>query len=87
MVSVSVIVGCFAVNNLMFGLLRAKHDQHNPPQHTQYMHPPPRQQQMGWPPVNEYYYTPYQNHIGAPGMGHEGFQPEGQSPTKRLGYQ
>ncbi|KAK4697785.1 hypothetical protein P7C71_g358, partial [Lecanoromycetidae sp. Uapishka_2] len=84
-VSVSVIVGCFAVNNLTFGLLRAKHDNHQPPPHTPYMRQP-HQQQMGWPPVNEHYYTPYQNHIGAQGMGQVGFQLEGQSPSKRLGY-
>ncbi|KAL2056258.1 hypothetical protein ABVK25_003281 [Lepraria finkii] len=87
-VSISVIVGCFAVNNLTFGLWRARtHNNHPPPPHTPYMHPSP-QQPMGWPPGNEHYYTPHQNRLDwqMQGMGHGGYQLDGQSPTKRLGY-
>jgi hypothetical protein len=89
-VSVSVIVGCFAVNNLTFGLWRARNDHHlhhPPPAHTPYMHPPPPQP-MGWNPGNEQYYTPHQNRLDwqMQGMGHGAYQLEGHSPTKRLQY-
>ncbi|KAL9073682.1 MAG: hypothetical protein Q9161_002720 [Pseudevernia consocians] len=82
-VSVSVIVGCFTVNNLTFGLWRARtHHPASPPQHPPYMHHPP-QQRMGFPPANEQFYTPYQNHRG---MDQGEYGLEGQSPTKRLEY-
>ncbi|KAF6221755.1 hypothetical protein HO133_001723 [Letharia lupina] len=84
-VSVSVIVGCFTVNNLTFGLWRAKTHHPPPPQHPAYMHHSP-QQQIGFPPGNERFYIPYQNHIGMQGTDKGGYGLEGQSPTKRLGY-
>lgn len=84
-VSVSVIVGCFTVNNLTFGLWRAKTHNPPPPQHPPYMHHPP-QQRMGLQPGNDHFYTPYQNHIGTQGIDQGGYGLEGQSPTKRLGY-
>ncbi|CAD6593463.1 MAG: hypothetical protein ASARMPREDX12_007431 [Alectoria sarmentosa] len=83
-VSVSIIVGCFTVNNLTFGLWRAK-THPPPPQQPPYTHPPP-QHQIGFQPGTELFYTPYRNHIGTQDMDQGGYRPEGQSPTKRLGY-
>lgn len=84
-VSVSIIVGCFAVNNLTFGLWRAKTNHPQPPQHPPYMHHPP-QQRTGFLPGNEPFYTSYQNHTGTQGIDQGGYRLEGQSPTKRLEY-
>ena len=82
-----VIVGCFAVNNLTFGVWRVKahHPPPPPPQHLSYMHPP-TQQQIGFQTSHEGFYTPYQNHAGMQGMDQGRHGLETQSPTKKLEY-
>ena len=83
--SLMVIVGCFAVNNLTFGLWRARAHHPSPPQHAPYMHHAPPQQ-TGYPHVNEHFYTPYQTQMGMHNIGQGNFGLDQQSPTKRLGY-
>ena len=91
-VSIVVIVGCFAVNNLTFGLWRAKTHHYNPPHPpTQYMHPPPPPATPSqWQAQHENggFFTP-QHRLDwqMPGMvGHGGFQVEGGSPSKKIEY-
>ena len=86
MVTISVIFGCFAVNNLTFGLWRAK--THQPPAlHASFAQPPTRTP-MDWQMSNQHYFTPHRNHMGMASMGdgYGGYCVEAESPTKRLGY-
>ncbi|KAL6718342.1 hypothetical protein ACLMJK_004431 [Lecanora helva] len=86
MVSLTVIIVCFAVNNLTFGLLRSKahhHQQSQPPPSTPQHAPFHPQTPMDW---QQQFFTPYQNHMGMMGPGQGGYRVEAESPTKRLGY-
>ena len=83
--SASVLISCFAVNNLTFGLWRAK-IQHSPqPQPTQYVYHP-SQPPMGYQPGNKQFHPPYQAHMNVQSMDQGPYCLDGQSPTKRLGY-
>ena len=83
-VTVSIFAGCFAVNNLSFGLYRAKHQSQPPPQQGVYMHHPPPPH-MGYNGFNEHFYP---SQIGTQSPSHGGYMVEEPrpSPTKRLGY-
>ena len=92
-VSISVIIGCFAVNNLTFGIYRSKHNSPPPP------HPPPAPSQPAYmghqshpqlgfaSPGYGQYHNPYQHQLNGmpPPNGGAEWQEEG-SPSKRLGY-
>ncbi|KAL9130228.1 MAG: hypothetical protein Q9217_001521 [Psora testacea] len=89
-VSISVIVGCFAVNNLTFGIYRSRHQPPRPthPQSTYTAHPSGHQ--MGHTPGYPHFQSPYQGHMGGVhgimqqqnGFGLAG----GESPLKRVDY-
>lgn len=83
-VVISVIVLCFVINNMSFGLWRSRHPP--PPPHPSYAYHAPPQQQMGFPPGSEHYYNHFGNHMGLQHAAHQGgHSVEGGSPMKRLG--
>ena len=94
LVSVSVIIGCFAVNNLTFGIYRSRHNSPPPPVPSQpaYMHhapPPPTPQQLGYATPGYGLPLEYRYPAGIP-QGHNPFEQFGVerdgSPSKRLEY-
>ena len=93
MVSVSVIIGCFTVNNLTFGIYRARHQPPAPapsqPAYMQHAHPQqyPHQQHLGYTSQGfPQFQNPYQNQLGGISSS-GGFTLENErSPSKRLEY-
>ena len=87
-VSVSVIVGCFAVNNLTFGIYRSKHPTTSAAMPSQPAYMAHQQQpQLGHAsPGYGHLQSPYQYQIGEfPQQDQMNWQPE-RSPSKRLEY-
>ncbi|KAG8530041.1 uncharacterized protein KY384_005523 [Bacidia gigantensis] len=89
-VSITVIIGCFAVNNLTFGIYRSRNQpaQAPPPTPSQSAflgHQP--QQYLGFAsPQYGHFQTPYQHQMASMPQSQQFEMAQGDSPTKRLGY-